>query len=225
MSGLAVFDLDNTLLAGDSDYLWGQYLVDHGIVDREHYEAANRRFYEEYVDGTLNIFEFAEFSLEPLARLQKAGLAALREAFVADLIRHRVAPLAPALLARHRAAGDTLLITTATNRFITEPIAQLLGVDDLIATDPEIVDGRYTGRLTGVPNFREGKVERLQQWRAAQPRDYAYLTCYSDSHNDLPLLRAGTRAIAVDPDARLREEALRSGWDVISLRDGAAASA
>ena len=221
MTGLAVFDLDNTLLAGDSDYLWGQFLVEHGIVDGPSYTEANGRFYEQYLAGTLDIVEFAEFSLAPLAKLPTDRLLALRSEFVERKIAPIVAPLAPALLERHRAAGHTLLITTATNRFITEPIAALLGVDHLIATEPERDGERFTGHLTGTPNFREGKVTRLRAWRIAQTQRYQQLSCYSDSHNDAPLLDEADHAIAVDPDPRLRELATERGWAIISLRQPA----
>lgn len=218
MAGLAVFDLDNTLLAGDSDYLWGEFLVHQGLVDGPSYEAANKRFYAEYLAGTLDIIAFAEFSLAPLARIAPDELEALRQQFVRDCIEPRVARGTPALLERHRAAGDTLLITTATNRFITAPIASLLGVPHLIATEPEHDGQRYTGHLTGIPNFREGKVTRLRMWRDENPGPYTHITGYSDSHNDLPLLGEATQAYAVDPDARLRAEAERRGWPILSLR-------
>jgi HAD superfamily hydrolase (TIGR01490 family) len=144
-------------------------------------------------------------------------LLALRARFIEEEIRPVIARDTPALLERHRASGDTLLITTATNRFVTEPIATLLGVDNLIATDPEFADGRYTGEVAGIPNFRERKVVRLQAWRQAQPHPYGSSICYSDSHNDLPLLASADEAVAVDPDPRLRVEAERRGWAVISL--------
>lgn len=215
---LAVFDLDNTLLAGDSDYLWGQFLVDSGHVDRAGYEAANQRFYEEYKAGTLDIHEFSRFSLTPLITLEPALRERLRRQFVEQCIRPVIAPGAAALLSRHRSAGHDLLITTATNRFITAPIAALLGIDNLLANDPEIIDGRYTGELSGTPNFREGKITRLREWIGQRPHPYACIHAYSDSHNDLPLLDLADRATAVDPDAKLREHALRVGWPVISLR-------
>ncbi len=217
MTRLAVFDLDHTLLAGDSDYLWGRYLVRHGLVDGENYERRNRQYYEEYLAGTLDIFAFCRFSLAPLAAHPLPQLLALRERFIEEEIRPIIASGAPALLDRHRAQGDLLLITTATNRFVTEPIAALLGVGQLIATDPEFVDGRYTGQVAGIPNFRERKVTRLQAWREAQPQRYERSICYSDSHNDLPLLASADEAVAVDPDPQLREEAGRRGWPVISL--------
>lgn len=215
---LAIFDLDNTLLAGDSDYLWGRFLVERGCVDSEQYDRQNRLFYDQYLAGTLDIHEFHRFSLAPLAAHPLPQLHAWREQFVREKIEPIVAPLAPALLEKHRAGGDRLLIMTATNRFVTEPIAKLLGVDVLIATDPEFIDGRYTGRIAGTPNFREGKVTRLEQWMREQAIAEADVTFYSDSHNDLPLLLRANEAIAVDPDDRLRAEAQRLGWPVISLR-------
>jgi HAD superfamily hydrolase (TIGR01490 family) len=217
---LAVFDLDNTLLAADSDYLWGQFLVEQGLVERETYERENQRFYEQYKDGTLDIEEFSRFSMGPLARHEVTELNGWRAQFLREKIEPVVAPLAPALLERHRGQGDVLLITTATNRFVTEPIAALLGIDQLIATDPEMIGGRYTGRLSGIPNFREGKVHRLQQWIADQAQVIEHLTCYSDSHNDLPLLELADTPVAVDADERLNAVARSRGWSIISLRDG-----
>ncbi len=213
---LAIFDLDNTLLAGDSDYLWGEFLVEQGLVDGEAYARENRRYYEAYQAGTLDIAAFAAFSLAPIVQHGVERLATLRPRFVAEKIAPIVAPGTPALLERHRAQGDELLITTATNRFITEPIARLLDVPVLLATDPEVAGGRYTGRIAGVPNFREGKLQRLRQWIGG--RSFDGITAYSDSHNDLALLRAADAPVAVDPDDVLREEARRSGWPIISLR-------
>jgi HAD superfamily hydrolase (TIGR01490 family) len=219
---LAVFDLDNTLLAGDSDFLWGQFLVERGLVDGVCYERENTRFYNEYKAGTLDIHEFCRFSLAPLAEHDLATLLAWREQFVQEKILPIVAPLSAALLERHRSQGEHLLITTATNRFVTEPIADLLGVDTLIATDPEFVDGRYTGQIAGLPNFQAGKVVRLEQWIAEQSEPVDITAAYSDSRNDLPLLERAQRAVAVDPDDVLRAEAIRRGWPVISLRGDAA---
>lgn len=215
---LAIFDLDHTLLAGDSDFLWGQFLVDQGRVDRVEYERENQRFYDDYKAGTLDILAFCQFSLAPLAAHDLPTLLAWREQFVRERIVPIIAPLAPMLLEKHRLQGDFLLITTATNRFVTEPIAELLGVDALIATDPEFDGSRYTGRVAGLPNFQAGKVVRLERWLAEQSQPAEHLSCYSDSRNDLPLLERADVAVAVDPDEVLRAEALRRGWPVISLR-------
>lgn len=215
---LAIFDLDNTLLAGDSDYLWGRFLVENGLVDGPTYERQNQAFYQQYADGTLDIEAYSRFSLAPLTAHPLAELHRWRAQFVREKVAPVVAPQALALLQRHRALGDELLIMTATNRFITEPIASLLGVNTLIATDPELVDGRYTGRLSGTPNFREGKVLRLEQWMRDRGIAVAHISFYSDSHNDLPLLLRADVAIAVDPDDILDAEARRRGWPVISLR-------
>ncbi|TJY64852.1 HAD family hydrolase [Sinimarinibacterium sp. CAU 1509] len=219
---LAVFDLDNTLLAGDSDYLWGRFQVEQGVVDADTYERENQRFYREYQAGTLDIHEYAAFALQSLVAQDFAHMQALRSRFVSECIAPIVATGTPALLERHRAQGDTLIITTATNRFVTEPIAALLGIDHLLATDPEIVDGRYTGRIAGIPNFQAGKVVRLRQWIESRSEACEHMSCYSDSHNDIPLLEMAQAAVAVDPDAVLQATAARRGWSIISLRGNAA---
>ncbi|MEQ1440676.1 HAD family hydrolase [Fontimonas sp. SYSU GA230001] len=215
---LAVFDLDNTLLAGDSDYLWGCYLAEQGIVDAQLHARENERFYREYQAGTLDIHEYAAFVLRTLVEHELPKMEALRARFIRERIEPIVAAGTRELLARHRAAGDLLIITTATNRFIVEPIAALLDVDHLIATDPEIVAGRYTGRIAGIPNFQGGKVARLRHWIDSQQRPCRHMSCYSDSHNDIPLLEMAQHAVAVDPDPVLRAVAQQRGWEVISLR-------
>ncbi len=216
---LAIFDLDNTLLAGDSDHAWGEFLVQRGIVDGAQYRASNDLFYRQYQDGTLDIHAFLTFSLEPLTRHNAAELQALH----ADFMRRVIAPLrlrkADELLAEHRARGDTLLIITATNAFITRPIAAWLQVDDILATEPERRDGRYTGKIDGTPCFREGKVTRLHEWLVAHPFDLTEASFYSDSQNDLPLLELVGHPVAVDPDDILRSVAQTRDWPVISLRD------
>src|ERR1041384_3529715 len=182
---LALFDLDNTLLAGDSDYEWGQFLIDRGILEREAYEAQNRAYFAQYAAGTLDIHEYLGFAL------------------------------------RHLGRGDLCPIITATNSFVTAPIAREFRVPHLIATEPECRDGRFTGRVAGIPCFREGKVRRLKEWLGAQGRrlgEFAESAFYSDSHNDLPLLERVTRPVAVDPDGELAREAARRGWERISLR-------
>jgi len=215
---LAIFDLDNTLIVDDSDHLWGEYLAEQGVVDGGHYREQNDRFLHEYQQGTLDIHEFLRFSLRVLAEHEPAELARLRAGFIERKIAPIVAPRAPSLLARHHDAGDHLMIITATNRFVTEPIARMLDVDTLIATDPAMDGDRYTGEVAGTPCFREGKVERLDQWLAENDSDLEGASFYSDSHNDLPLLEQVAYPTAVDPDPVLRETAESRGWPVISLR-------
>jgi HAD superfamily hydrolase (TIGR01490 family) len=215
---LAIFDLDNTLIAGDSDHLWGGFLVAQGLVDGAQYARANDRFYQEYRDGTLDIDAFLRFALSPLRDHPRDLLEALRERFVAEIIAPLMLPAARDLIAAHRDAGDTLLIITATNAFVGAPIAARFGIAHLIATEPEQVDGRYTGAVAGVPAFREGKVRRLADWLNAHGETLAGSSFYTDSHNDLPLLGRVDRPVAVDPDPQLREAALARGWPIMSLR-------
>ena len=215
---LAIFDLDNTLLSGDSDYLWGQYLIEQGLVERDTYERENERFYQQYRAGTLDIYEFLSFSLRPLAEYELDHLLALRQQFVRDKIVPLITAASRTLLRTHRDAGHYLLIITATNHFITEPIAAELGVDDLIATDPEFKHGRFTGAVAGTPSFREGKVTRLQQWLIQRQKNLTHSWFYSDSHNDLPLLELVTHPVAVDADETLTQHAKQKGWPLLSLR-------
>lgn len=221
---LALFDLDNTLLAGDSDYEWGQFLIDKGAVDRSTYEAANQRFYDQYKAGTLDIYEFARFAFRPFASNSLEQLEAWRAEFVETRIRPLILPRARELLARHRSAGDELIIITATNRFVTEPVATELGVRHLLATEPHFENGRFTGEIDGIPCFREGKVARLESWMAEHGADLAGSWFYSDSHNDLPLLERVDHPVVVDGDVPLTEHAMRRGWPMISLRFPAATS-
>jgi HAD superfamily hydrolase (TIGR01490 family) len=218
---LALFDLDNTLLAGDSDHAWGNFLADIGAVDAEAYTRANDAFYAQYLDGTLDIREFCRFVFQPLARNPLSTLERWREEFLREQIRPMIAPGAADLLERHRRSGDTLLIITATNSFVTRPIAEMLGVSDLLATEPEFREGRFTGELTGTPCFQEGKILRLQDWLRAQgqPDEVMANACfYSDSRNDIPLLEAVGEPIAVDADPALAAHARERGWPHISLR-------
>lgn len=217
---LVLFDLDNTLLAGDSDYLWGEFLVEKGIVDGVAYREANERFYEQYREGCLDIAEFLRFALKPLAENEPDRLYAWREDFIEAKIKPILLAAAHALIDKHRQAGDLPVVITATNCFVTEPIARLYGIEHLIATTPEFVDGRYTGRFEGVPCFQEGKVKRLDEWIQQNDHGLEDSWFYSDSHNDLPLLVKVSNPVAVDPDETLRAVALEKGWPVISLRDG-----
>lgn len=215
---LAIFDLDNTLIADDSDFLWGQFLVDRGIVDKNHYEAANAKFYEDYKQGCLDIVEFLGFSLAPLAAHDPEQLYQWRDEFVETLIKPITLEAAHALVEQHRAAGDTLLVITATNRFVTEPIVKLYGIDNLLATTPEFKDGRYTGNFIDTPCFQAGKVKQLRDWLSTSTLNLDGSCFYSDSHNDLPLLELVEKPVAVDPDDKLRATAEQAGWPIISLR-------
>ncbi|GGO87720.1 haloacid dehalogenase [Marinobacterium nitratireducens] len=214
---LAIFDLDHTLLDGDSDHAWGQFLCERGLVDASRYRADNDRFFAQYQAGTLDMAAYLEFALAPLARHTPAQLADWHADFMQKKVIPMIKPGARRLLAEHRRRGDQLLIITATNRFITAPIAARLDVDLLLATDPEMRDGHYTGRVEGTPCFREGKVERLDDWLQETGHSLAGSHFYSDSHNDLPLLERVDHPVAVDPDETLRSFAGARGWPVISL--------
>lgn len=216
---LALFDLDNTLLGGDSDHAWGQFLVDQGIVDARRYQDANDLFYAQYQQGGLDIHAYLRFALEPLTRFTQAELAALHRRFMAEVIAPLRLPKADALLDRHRARDDRLLIITATNSFVTRPIAHWLGVPELLATEPELRDGRYTGAYSGTPCFREGKVVRLEEWLAQTGESLAGSYFYSDSHNDLALLERVDYPVAVNPDPQLEATAQARGWPLLDLRD------
>jgi len=218
LMALAIFDLDNTLLAGDSDYLWGQFLSEQGIVDRHTYEQQNQRYYDAYKEGTLDIYEFLAFSLKPLADNDLDRLNRLHRQFMAEKIRPIMSQSAFALVEKHRVAGDTLMVITATNSFVTAPIVKAFGIDNLLATEPEKNSHGYTGRVAGVPCFQQGKVTRLQNWLETNQRDLKGSWFYSDSHNDLPLLRQVEHPVAVDPDVQLAQVAKENNWPVISLR-------
>lgn len=216
---LALFDLDNTLLAGDSDFEWAQFLIEKGVLDREVYEAKNQEFYDQYKAGTLNIHVFLDFQLKPLSRHPRNQLDAWHAEYMANKIVPMIAPGTPALLDKHK--NDLCVLVTATNSFVTAPIARYLGIPHLIATEPEAIEGRYTGRVLGVPSFREGKVARLDAWLETQGwqwRDVSKSWFYSDSLNDLPLLERVHYPVAVDPDETLRQHAVAHAWPIISLR-------
>lgn len=219
---LALFDLDNTLLAVDSDHAWGRFLAEVGAVDAQAYTRANDAYYAQYLAGTLDIHEFCRFVFQPLVAHPLEQLQAWREEFLGTRIDPMIAPGAMDLLRRHREAGDTLVIITATNSFVTGPIAERLGVEHLIATEPEFRDGRYTGELAATPCFQEGKIERLRHWlrdRNEPEEAIAAASFYSDSRNDIPLLEAVGHPVAVDADPALASHARQRGWPLISLRD------
>jgi HAD superfamily hydrolase (TIGR01490 family) len=218
---LALFDLDNTLLTGDSDYEWGQFLIERGVLARDEYEAQNARYFEQYKDGTLDIHEYLGFALGPLAAHTPQDLARWHADFMRTRILPMITPRARDLVARHRGAGDLCAVVTATNSFVTAPIAREFGVPHLVATEPETAGGRFTGRIAGTPCFREGKIRRVDEWLEALGHrlgEFEQSAFYSDSHNDLPLLERVRQPVAVDPDAQLAAEAARRGWPVISLR-------
>jgi len=215
---LAIFDLDNTLLGGDSDYLWGEFLVENNYVDAQSYQQANQDFYDQYLAGTMDIFEFLAFQLKPLADHSMAELLRWREDYLAKKIQAIMLPAAQELINKHQQQGDTLLIITATNSFITAPIAKQLNIPHLIATEPELVMGRYTGSVAGTPSYQQGKVTRLNEWLEQQNINLEGSYFYSDSHNDLPLLELVAHPIAVDADPKLLAIAKQQGWQSISLR-------
>ena len=216
---LAIFDLDNTLLDGDSDYLWGRYLSETGVVDGEAYERENDRFFEQYKAGDLDIHEFLRFSLRPLKEHPMEELLAWRDQFMRRKIDPIILSRAVELVEKHRQSGHTLLIITATNTFVTEPIARRFGIENLIATEPEMLQGRYTGEVAGIPSFQGGKVERLRQWLEDKDDDLAGSAFYSDSHNDIALMEEVDQPVAVDPDEQLAKISTARGWPIISLRD------
>lgn len=215
---LAIFDLDNTLLAGDSDHSWGEFMVESKIMDVTSYQTMNDKFYEDYKAGCLDIHAYIAFAMSPLTKMDAAELDKLQAVFLEQKIKPLMLPKALALIEKHRQAGDTLMIITATNRFVTAPIAKMLGIDILLATDPESIDGRFTGKISGTPCFQEGKVTRLQQWLEGSDENMQGSYFYSDSFNDIPLLEQVSYPYAVDPDATLKQEAEQRGWPIISLR-------
>jgi HAD superfamily hydrolase (TIGR01490 family) len=216
---LAIFDLDNTLIAGDSDHSWGEFLVQKNLVDAKVYAEANDRFYQQYKAATLDIQEYLTFSLAPLTHYTLDELAVFHQEFMRDNIEPMMLPKAKALLQQHRDQGDYLLIITATNSFVTHPIAKYLGVDDILASDAEILDGRYTGKGTGTPCFQGGKVVRLQAWLKEHNFNLEDAYFYSDSINDLPLLEQVPNPVAVDADERLSKIAQEREWKIMSLRN------
>lgn len=216
---LALFDLDNTLIAGDSDHGWGEFLVGKKIVDADYYKQMNDQFYQDYQNGQLDMSAYLEFSLAPLGKLSNAELKQLHSQFMVEVIEPLWLAKAETLLQKHRDSGDTLMVITSTNRFVVEPICNKLGVEHLIATELEQQSDQYTGQVSGIPSYKEGKVTRLNQWLEQSDLDMAGSSFYSDSINDLPLLEIVDRPVAVDPCSQLREVALQRGWDIISLRD------
>lgn len=219
---LALFDLDNTLLAGDSDFEWAEFLISQGVLDRQLHQARNAKFYEDYKKGTLDIHAFLEFQLKPLSQHPRSQLDVWHQKYMETKIRGMMTEKARALVEKHRQAGDLMMVITATNGFVTAPIARAFGIENLIATIPEEIDGEFTGRVSGVPSFKEGKVSRLHAWlheREQGLADFEETWFYSDSLNDLPLLKVVDHPVAVDPDPTLRAYAEEAKWPIISLRN------
>lgn len=216
---LAIFDLDGTLLNGDSDYTWGQFLVEKGLVDTQVYKEANDKFFKQYQSGTLDIYEYLAFSLAPLTQFSNTELTALHQTFMQEKIQPMMQKKASELLKHHKDQGHFLLMITATNQFVTGPIGDVLGMDHIIAPVPEIVNDQYTGKVAGIPSFQEGKVTRLNDWLAETGHSMEGSYFYSDSRNDLPLLELVDHPIVVDGDETLTNIAQERGWQHISLRD------
>ena len=216
---LALFDLDNTLLSGDSDFAWGQFLVENNIVDAERYEQANIRFYEQYKQGELDILEFCAFSFKPLSEHSMDTLKEWHKAFMQTTIKPYMSKKAKSLVQYHKDQGHTLMVITATNSFVTRPIVEAFGIEHLLATEPRVINNRYTTEVEGEPCFQQGKVVRLKQWLASNPETLEGSYFYSDSHNDLPLLEMVDHPIAVDADEKLAAIAQDRDWKIMSLRD------
>lgn len=215
---LAIFDLDNTLISNDSDHSWGDFLVEKGVVDKHVYKQANDKFYEDYKQGNFDIYAYLDFSLAPFSSLPLTQLHALHAEFMEKKVEAMLLPKSFELIKHHQDLGHILIIITATNRFITEPIAKRLGIPHILATEGEMVDGKFTGKVAGVPCYREGKVTRLNEWLNTNEYSLNGSYFYSDSFSDVPLLERVTYPHAVDPDEKLKLHARERNWPVISLR-------
>ena len=222
MKNLAIFDLDNTLINTDSDHTWPQYLMKKGLVDVEYTEAQNEKFYQDYRNGCLNIDEFLKFHLAPLKEYSMEQLAEMHREFMAEFITPNITPLQRMLVDIHKNAGDELLVISSTNEFIITSICHAFGIENVIGTQLEIgSDGRYTGNYHGTPSLKAGKITRLNEWLAARGEtldSYDKVYFYSDSKNDLPLLRHVNEPVAVNPDAELLAEAQEKGWPVLNFK-------
>ena len=216
---LAIFDLDNTLIGGDSDYLWGEFLCDEGIIsDRQSFEKKNGYFYQQYELGSLDIYAWAEFSFEILSHYSINELEAFHLKFMAQKIEPILLEKAQDCINSHKENGDTVLVITASNTFVTAPIVKRYGINHLIATEPEIVSGRYTGKVSGIPCFKSGKIENLMPWLERNGESLKDSTFYSDSHNDIPLLELVENAVVVNADAKLTLMARKKGWQIVDWR-------
>lgn len=222
IQNLALFDLDNTLLAGDSDYNWSLFLIQEGLLDAKTHHDRNEQFYQDYKNGNLDIYKFLEFQLKPLSEHSRAVLDELHQKFMQRVIHPMMTQKAQDLVSYHKALGDLCMVITATNSFVTRPIVTAYGIEHLIGTDPEEKNGEFTGGVEGVPSFQTGKVTRLNQWlaeRKQQLSDFKVSYFYSDSHNDLPLMKLVTNPVAVDADETLTAYAKSQNWAMLTLRD------
>ena len=215
---LAIFDLDNTLIAGDSDFLWGEFLGEEGVVDANSYRKKNEYFYKQYDLGVLDIYAWLEFCLEPLSRYSMADLEAFHHQFMIQKIEPIMLDKAQKCIDRHKERGDTLLIVTASNSFVTAPIAKKYGINQILATEPEIKANRYTGGVSGIPCFQAGKIDKLLPWMQKNEESLTGSTFYSDSHNDLPLLELVDNPVAVNADKILTRIAQKKGWEILDWR-------
>ena len=218
---LAIFDLDNTLLNGDSDYNWSLFLIKEGLLDPARYEKRNEEFYRAYQSGNLDVFAYCEFQFKTLKENPRELLDEMRAKYVNRIIKPMITKKALDLVESHRKQGHQLLIITATNSYITKPIADLFGISDLIGTDPEELNGQFTGKVTGVPSFQEGKITRLNSWlkfKGVSFENFEKTFFYSDSMNDIPLLEIVSHPVAANPDATLKQKAIDNDWPIIQLR-------
>jgi len=215
---LVIFDLDNTLIGGDSDFLWGEFLGEEGVVDANAYRKKNEYFYQQYDLGVLDIYAWLEFCLEPLSRYSMTELETFHHQFMIQKIEPIMLDKAQNCINRHKERGDTVLVMTASNSFVTAPIAKKYGINQLLATEPEIKAGRYTGGVSGIPCFQAGKVDKLMPWLQKNKETLTGSTFYSDSHNDLPLLELVDNPVAVNADKILRKIAEKKGWKVLNWR-------
>ena len=215
---LAIFDLDNTLIGGDSDFLWGEFLGEEGVVDANAYRKKNEYFYQQYDLGTLDIYAWLEFCLEPLTRYSMTELQELHHRFMIQKIEPILLDKAQNCINRHKERGDTVLVITASTSFVTAPIVKKYGINHLLATEPEIKAGRYTGGVSGMPCFQSGKIDKLMPWLQKNEETLTGSTFYSDSHNDLPLLELVDNPVAVNADKILTKIAEKKGWKVFNWR-------
>jgi len=215
---LAIFDLDNTLIGGDSDFLWGEFLGEEGVVDANAYRKKNEYFYQQYDLGALDIYAWLEFCLEPLSRYSMKELQEFHHRFMIQKIEPIMLDKAQNCINQHKERGDTVLVMTASNSFVTAPIAKKYGINQMLATEPEIKAGRYTGGVSGIPCFQSGKVDKLMPWLQKNEETLTGSTFYSDSHNDLPLLELVDNPVAVNADKILTKIAEKKGWEVLNWR-------